>query len=133
MESRASVARGVDTHRLRAPSRWSLSLLASLMGACALGSSNTYPDTAPVRTATDLPPAFVLTDSTPRAPAASAAYCVARLRDPRDDTQLALRSSQRGVVGDYEVPAGRYGVGPKEYLRVDCRTLRPLGVVPRPS
>lgn len=132
MESRASVARGVDTHRLRAPSRWSLSLLASLMGACALGSSNTYPETAPVRTATDLPPAFVLPDSSPRAPAASA-NCVGRLRDPRDDTQLALRSSQRGVVGDYEVPAGRYGVGPKEYLRVDCRTLRPLGVVPRPS
>jgi hypothetical protein len=130
MESRAPRARGMDPHRLRAPSRWFVSLLASLLGGCGLGSSNTYPDTAPVRTATDLPPAFALTDSTARAPA-PAAFCVGRLRDPRDDTQLVLRSSQGGVVGDYEVPVGRYGVGTNEYLRVDCRTLRALGAVPR--
>ena len=133
MECRAPVSRGIDPHRLKVPSRWTISLLASLMGGCALGSSNTYPVTAPARTATDLPPAFVFTDSTARTPAPPAAYCFGRLRDPRDNTQLVLRSAQGGVVGDYEVPTGRYGVGTKEYLRVDCRTLRALGVVPRPG
>jgi hypothetical protein len=107
--------------------------LASLLAACALGSSNTYPATAPARPATDLPATFVLMDSTTGDSTPSDRHCNSPLRDPRDDTPLILRSSQGGVVGDYEVPVGHYGVGPWEYLRVDCRTLRPLGIVPRPS
>jgi hypothetical protein len=34
-------------------------------------------------------------------------------------------------IGDYEVPEGRYGVGPGEVLRLDCSTGRVLGIVGR--
>lgn len=50
--------------------------------------------------------------------------------DPRDGTRLRLDSSMQGQ-GDYEVPAGRYGVGPGEWLRLDCSTGRAVGIVGR--
>ena len=53
--------------------------------------------------------------------------------DPRDGTRLTLVQSQRGgsgQVGDYRVPEGRYGVGTRELLRLDCGSGRPVGVVP---
>ena len=74
--------------------------------------------------------------------------CAAVLRDPRDDTRLLLMrsqsttgSSQRGdtmvttytATGDYAVsPAGRYGVAPTQWLRVECGSWRGLGIVQRP-
>jgi hypothetical protein len=32
---------------------------------------------------------------------------------------------------DYSVPAGRYGVGSNELLRLDCNTGIPIGIVRR--
>lgn len=61
--------------------------------------------------------------------------CTSPLRDARDSTELVmLRSSNEdgNPIGDYSVsPVGRYGIGEKEALRVDCRAWRPLGAVPR--
>lgn len=117
---------------LRRP-RTILPWIAPFFAACAIGSSNTYPETAPARAAVDLPPEFAQKDSVPAASAAEPGSCPSPLLDPRDGTRLLLRSSQGGRVGDYEVPGERYGVRPNEYLRVDCRTRRPLGAVPRPG
>ena len=71
--------------------------------------------------------------------------CAMVLRDARDDTRLQLMrshattgSSQRGdttvtlygATGDYAVsPAGRYGVGARQWLRVECGSWRGLGIV----
>jgi hypothetical protein len=61
-----------------------------------------------------------------------------RLNDPRNDTRLELVRSTEVAggspshIGDYVVtPAGRYGVGARELLRVDCDNARPIGVVDR--
>lgn len=111
--------------------RWP-ALAVLLLGACSLGSSNTYPRTAPVRALNDLPPALAPADSLPPETARTSATCRGRLTDPQDGAVFVLRSSQGGQVGDYEGPPGRYGLWPDEYLRVECRSLRPLGGVPRP-
>lgn len=103
-----------------------------LVGACAIGSSNTYPAHGAVRPLMDLPEAFVPADSTAAAGAGQSG-CLVRLSDPRDRSLLILRNSQGRAIGDYESQPGRYGLRDKEYLRVDCRTLRPLGAVPGPS
>lgn len=66
--------------------------------------------------------------------------CLVHLKDPRDDTRLELIRSAEVAgryggpshLGDYAVsPAGRYGVGSGELLRVDCENGRALGVVDR--
>jgi hypothetical protein len=50
--------------------------------------------------------------------------------DPRDGTRLSLIRSAGGH-GDYEVPAGRYGVGEGQLLRLECATGNVIGVVAR--
>ena len=58
--------------------------------------------------------------------------CRSPLIDPRDQTQIRIvRSggSGGGHRGDYEVPAGRYGVGENELLRIECSSGEPLGIV----
>lgn len=50
--------------------------------------------------------------------------------DPSDGTRLTLVRS-RGDRGDYEAPAGRYGVGERELLRLECSTGKVVGVVER--
>ena len=64
--------------------------------------------------------------------------CRSPLTDPRDDTRLVLFRSTvvEGRIpmylGDYVVtPTGRYGVGSRELLRVDCDNQRGMGVVDR--
>lgn len=61
--------------------------------------------------------------------------CLTRLVDPRDGTRLDLQQSmtQNGVTkGDYAVsPPDCYGVGARELLRVDCGSLRAIGIVRR--
>ncbi|HJP56539.1 MAG TPA: hypothetical protein VJ847_05860 [Gemmatimonadales bacterium] len=106
--------------------------LAAILTACALGQGNFPADTA-ARTAEDVPARFE-----PMAPAMrvapsdtiSGGGCNSPLRDPRDGTALRL---ERAITprGDYAVPAGRYGVGPGELLRVDCNTGRAIGIVRR--
>lgn len=48
--------------------------------------------------------------------------------DPRDGTRLRLVRAAEGQ-GDYEVPPGRYGVGPRELLRLACSTGQAVGIV----
>ncbi len=83
------------------------------------------------RPATGVPEHFDAPHAGPGEPTA----CTSPLRDPRDGTELVmLRSSNEAghLIGDYTVaPAGQYGVGENEALRVDCRTWRAVGVVPR--
>lgn len=110
---------------------WS-TLTAVMLGACSVGSRNTYPLTAPVRALSDLPATLIPADSVAPGQVPPTAGCRGRLTDPRDGSVLVLRSSQAGEVGDYEPPPGGYGLRPDEYLRVDCRTLRPLGAIPKP-
>ena len=54
--------------------------------------------------------------------------CKSPMLDPRDDSEITfIRSS--GSTGDYEVAEGKYGVGKRELLRLDCQTGKVLGVV----
>lgn len=60
--------------------------------------------------------------------------CLSPLTDPRDGFTIRMlrsKSDASAAIGDYEVTGGRYGVGPDEALRVDCRTWRAVGVVRR--
>jgi hypothetical protein len=50
--------------------------------------------------------------------------------DPRNGTEIILVRSDRGW-GDYEVPAGLYGVKPGELLRLEVATGRVIGIVRR--
>ena len=54
--------------------------------------------------------------------------CRNPLVDPQDGTRLTLVRSSGGR-GDYSVAAGRYNVGRRELLRVECATGRPVGIV----
>ena len=113
----------------------SRSLLA-LIGLVALAACSTasggFPADASVRAATDLPDHFFV--GAPGAEGVSepdpGGACRSPLVDPRDGTRLVLSRSSGGR-GDYEVPAGRYGVGEQELLRVQCGTGRPAGAVRR--
>ena len=55
--------------------------------------------------------------------------------DPRNGTRFVLQRdfmTGNGPIGDYAVePTGRYGVGPRTLVRMDCAIGRPLGGVPR--
>jgi hypothetical protein len=58
------------------------------------------------------------------------AGCRSPMVDPRDGTVITfLRSTT--TVGDYDVPSGRYGVGPGELLRIECNTGRVVGITRR--
>ena len=101
------------------------------LAACSTTSGG-FPDGGSVRPGTDLPDHFLL--GVPGAEGMSepdgGEACRSPLVDPRDGTRLVLSRSSGGR-GDYEVPAGRYGVAERELLRVECGTGRPSGVVRR--
>jgi hypothetical protein len=116
--------------RLRRPAV--AAALAVSASACAVGMASSYPEDGAVRTAEDLPARFVSEDLPADATAMDTlpgAGCRSPLIDPRDGTRLRLVESQRRV-GDYEVPAGRYGER-GDLLRIECNTGRALGFVPR--
>jgi hypothetical protein len=100
--------------------------LATLLAGCAIGASGSFPSTAVARQATDVPATF----SSPHGGEAPGRPCRTPLHDPRDSTAVVLVRSASGV-GDYEVPPGRYGVGDRELLRLECGTGRVVGIVPR--
>jgi hypothetical protein len=82
---------------------------------------------AEVMPAQDTPVRFVTADE-----GVAGQGCRVMMLDPRDQTQLRLaRSAQFGLThhGDYEVPAGRYGVQRNELLRLDCATGEVVGIV----
>jgi hypothetical protein len=106
--------------------------LLVLGGACATGGAGTYPANAPARPASGVPERFVV-EGTAGAAAADTtpgSGCRSPMVDPRDGARLRMVSAQGGRIADYEVPAGRYGVGAGELLRLECNTGRVVGVVP---
>ncbi len=109
--------------------RWLVVLvLVSLAGACA---TTGFPLDRAARPADDVPAGFlVVTPEGLQPPDASSGACRNPMEDPRDETRLRLERSAEGL-GDYAVPAGRYGVGAGELLRLDCRTGRVVGIVKR--
>jgi hypothetical protein len=100
-----------------------LLLLLLPVVACGLGRTETFPATAAARPAEDTPASFSPVDTGGKA-------CRTPLRDPRDGAEIVLVRSANGV-GDYAVSEGRYGVTPRELLRLECGTARVLGIVPR--
>jgi hypothetical protein len=94
--------------------------------ACALTAQRPG-EMGDVRPAQDTPVRFVTADDV-----APEDVCHTLLLDPRDQTPLRLhRSTQFGMShrGDYDVPAGRYGVQRGELLRLDCATGEVIGIV----
>ena len=107
--------------------------LISAMGAVLLlllscsTSGNVPRSMTPIeRDASDVPARF----ETPIGVDRTSNACITPLTDPRDGTTIKLFTSFGDrEVGDYEVPAGRYGVESNELLRVNCRTGEVLGIV----
>lgn len=98
-----------------------------LLAACATGRGAGDFPTTQVRAARDVPEAFVVAEGgvPPRD-----GTCRSPLTDPRNALQIRFVRSRAGV-GDYAVPEGQYGARGDELLRVDCRSLRAIGLVPR--
>lgn len=101
-------------------------LAPALFAGCATGGPSTFPSTATARPAVGAPPHFTATGGDTGA----GAPCRTPLYDPGDSTAIVLIRSAQGA-GDYEVPAGRYGVGERELLRLECGTGRVVGIVRR--
>lgn len=119
-------------HSTRRPALLLIGGLLVTSSACAALSGSTYPESSPARAAQDTPERFVSEDLPPGAAATDTlpmSGCRNPLLDPRDGTRLHMLNAQTRV-GDYEVPAGRYGVGRGEALRIECNTGRVLGIVP---
>lgn len=111
--------------------------LPSLMNAVAVAAclslaacASTPGASSSLRHGGDLPDHFLVGQAgggATRAPKAGEG-CRNPLIDPRDQSVLILRQSRDGV-GDYEVPAGKYGAAVGEWLRIDCASGRALGLV----
>jgi hypothetical protein len=109
-------------------------LIAAPISACVHTSAMSAEarDRLPIRRATRVPARFE-----PRNPALrltpgdtiAGSGCVSPMVDPRDGTEVRFVFSTS--YGDYEVPAGRYGTGAGELLRLDCNTGRVIGLVRR--
>ena len=103
------------------------------LAACATGGMSSFPDDSTVHPAQALPERFEpVAPMTRVAPADTVAGngCTSPFGDPRDGTLLRM---ERAIAprADYSVPAGRYGVGSNELLRLDCNTGIPIGIVRR--
>lgn len=103
-------------------------LAAAVLAACAHAGGN-FPVDVRVRPATDAPAAFVVAGASADA-APGDGTCRSPLRDPRTGAEYRFVRAQPGV-GDYAVPEGTYGARAGELLRIDCRSWRALGFVPR--
>jgi hypothetical protein len=104
----------------------SLVLLAVVLAGCSVAVQRTGSQPE-LRPAEDVPVLFTTTDGL-----AAEDGCRSSMVDPRDQTVLRLiRSARFGMSyhGDYEVPAGRYGVREAELLRLDCATGEVVGIV----
>lgn len=98
-------------------------LLLAAAGCVSAGTAD-FPNDVIATPASSVPAAFEFT-----VPAA-ANTCRSPAIDPRDGTRITLVRS-REERGDYEVPAGRYGVGERQLLRLNCATGAVVGIVPR--
>ena len=109
-------------------------LVASAISACVHTSamSADVRDRLPIRRATRAPARFEPQNRALRlTPGDTIAGpgCVSPMVDPRDGTEVRFVFSTS--YGDYEVPAGRYGAGAGELLRLDCNSGRVIGLVRR--
>lgn len=103
--------------------RLTIVLMAALAVGCA--TRRDASSTASSLRAADNPPERFVTEGP-----TSGTACHNPMIDPRDGARLRLIWSADGQ-GEYEVPAGRYGVGDGEVLRLDCATGRVLGIATR--
>ena len=105
-------------------------LIVAVVGTLGCASSHVegFPSDASVRPLTDAPTQFAVSASAgTRLPTD---ICQSPLFDQRDGTTLRLERSVPGR-GDYDVPTGHYGAQAGDLVRVDCRTLKPIGLVRR--
>jgi hypothetical protein len=105
-------------------------LILAVVGTLGCASSHVegFPSDASVRPLTDAPTQFAVSASAgTRLPTD---ICQSPLFDQRDGTTLRLERSVPGR-GDYDVPTGHYGAQAGDLVRVDCRTLQPIGLVRR--
>jgi hypothetical protein len=117
-------------HRLLDPRPIVLAMLLATAG-CASGGGASSSSTVVV------PPA-VPARFNPKSPASRIAPadtisgdgCQSPMVDPQDGTELRFVRAALGVA-DYEVPAGHYGLGANDLLRLDCNTGKVLSVVQR--
>ncbi|SOC80191.1 hypothetical protein SAMN06296241_1736 [Salinimicrobium sediminis] len=111
------------------------SKITTAMGACLLllllscgTTSSTRSMKSIERQAMDVPDRF----EAPAGVERTSNACISPLTDPRDGTTIKMVTSFSGEeVGDYSVPAGKYGVEANELLRINCRTGEVLGIVKR--
>ncbi|WP_324719050.1 hypothetical protein [Salinimicrobium sp. HB62] len=110
------------------------SKIISAIGAGALflvlgcgTTSGTRTMTSIEREAVDVPARF----EAPAGVDSSGKACKSPLTDPRNGTKIILKTSFSEGMGDYVVPAGMYGVGDRELLRINCATGEVVGVVRR--
>lgn len=99
--------------------------MAALVSAFMLGgcSSQSFA-TKSMREATQAPEEFK-----PKSGAnLSETACISPLVDPADGTEILMVESGKGI-GDYQAPAGKYGLKANELLRIDCQTGKVLGIV----
>lgn len=83
------------------------------------------------RPATNTPERFLFEENGALREPGSGTSCLSPLIDPRDGTTIRMTRSSAAGWGDYQVADGRYGVGDRELLRIDCNSGEPLGVVRR--
>lgn len=108
-----------------------LATLLALVTGCA--ATNGTMSASADRAASDAPRQFVVASSTTVSGVTDdlpSGTCANPLLDPRDRSELRLVRSAMGK-GDYDVPNGKYGVGPDELLRVDCSTGQAMKIVQR--
>lgn len=98
----------------------------------ACGVSHMDMTSNPDRPAENTPERFVFDLSTAGAPPDTipGEGCRNPMFDPRDGVRLTLIRSGASR-GDYDVPAGRYGVRANELLRLACNTGHVVGIVRR--
>ena len=105
-------------------------MVAVIVAAAGCASaSRGFPSDDVARQASDTPDRFVADAGAPAATSSTAA-CQSPITDPRTGAKLRFVRTQPGR-GDYEVAAGQYGARAGELLRIDCNTLKAVGLVPR--
>lgn len=98
--------------------------------ACVMSRESSNP--VPLRAATEVPDHFLVGELSGNETSEPGGDLVCRspLIDPRNGTRITLVRSKSGR-GDYEVPAGKYGVGEKEVLRIECANGKAIGIFKR--
>ncbi|MBI4503860.1 MAG: hypothetical protein HY700_22195 [Gemmatimonadetes bacterium] len=98
-----------------------------LLSACVQAN---FPLDTIARPAVDTPARFLF-DASLVPDSIDVPDCRTPLVDPQDRSQITLVRSMRGLRGDYAVTGSRYGVGPQDLLRINCKTEAVVGIVPR--